>query len=133
MGCGGGKLLDAPSFTNLKQDQSRGRRASFYSVGGSQRCQSAQCTGVDESGGFMGKTASGTESTWVGGLGGSGWAAAQQRCEVKDLKQGCRQRQMWRLSWISAALLMFTSVKSTALSAVINLQLSKRSPVSLKI
>lgn len=80
-GGGGDKLLDAPSFTNLKQDQSRGRRASFYSVGGSQRCQSAQCTGVDESGGFMGKTASGTESTWVGW----GWGGVRLVCGAAEV------------------------------------------------
>lgn len=42
---------------------------------------------------------------------GSGWATAQQRCEVKDFKQVYRQREMWRLSWISAALLILISVK----------------------
>lgn len=85
----------------------RKAKASFYSVGGSQRCQSIQCTGVDESGGFMGRQNLAQKARgWE-----SGWAIAQRRCEVKDLKQVCRQRQMWRLSWISAALLILLSSK----------------------
>lgn len=53
---GGGWLLKlaAPSFPNLKWDQSRGMRA-FYSVGGSQGCHSTQRAEVDERGGFVGR------------------------------------------------------------------------------
>lgn len=47
--------LGAPSFPNLKWDQSRGRRASFYSVGGSQGCHSTQRAEVDERGGLVGR------------------------------------------------------------------------------
>lgn len=74
--------LGAPSFPNLKWDQSRGRRASFYSVGGSQGCHSTQRAEVDERGGFVGRQHLAEKARgW-----GSGWATVQRRCEVKDLK-----------------------------------------------
>lgn len=65
--------LGAPSLPNLKRDQSRGRRASFYSVGGSQRCHSTQRAAVDERGGFVGRRHLAQKARgW-----GSGWATVE--------------------------------------------------------
>lgn len=65
--------LGAPSFPNLKRDQSRRRPTSFYSAGGSQRCRSAPLAAVDEREGFLGRRQHLAQKArgwwWWGGVG----------------------------------------------------------------
>lgn len=85
--------LGAPSFPNFKWDQSRGSR-SFYSVGGSQGCHSTQRL-------MRGEILWG-DSTWHRKHVGGGQFGLE-RCRSVRLRKVCRQ--MWRLDWMSAALL----------------------------